>query len=70
MALKRMHLGFSPAQFKILGNLSDKLGLDKTNTLRYCVARIAEQEGVALVPSTGRRAAAPSHEAVTAITGR
>jgi hypothetical protein len=44
MALKRVHIGFSPSQFKTLEKLAAKLGLDKTNTIRYCVSRIAEQE--------------------------
>jgi len=46
MALKRMHIGFSPAQMKVLEKLALKPGLDKTNVIRYCVARVAEQEGV------------------------
>lgn len=45
MALKRIQVGLSPAQLRILEKLSTKLGLDKTNTIRYCVARVAELEG-------------------------
>jgi hypothetical protein len=46
MAIKRIHIGVSPAQLKILEKLSIKLGLDITNTIRYCVSRIAEQENI------------------------
>ena len=46
MALKRMHVGLTVAQVKVLEKLAMKLGLDKTSTIRYCVARIAEQEGI------------------------
>jgi hypothetical protein len=46
MALKRIQVGFAPAQLRVLERLSAKLGLDITNTIRYCVARIAEQEQV------------------------
>lgn len=51
MAVKRIHIGLSPAQLRTLEKLSAKLGLDTTNTIRYCIARIAEQENVAR-PST------------------
>jgi hypothetical protein len=44
MAMKRVHLGFTPAQVKVPEKLSARLGLDITNTIRYCVARVAEQE--------------------------
>jgi hypothetical protein len=46
MTYKRTNMGWAPAQYKILEKLSVKLGLDITNTVRYCVARIAEQEGL------------------------
>lgn len=46
MAIKRIHIGLTPAQLKILEKLNARLGLDTTNTIRYCVWRIAEQEGV------------------------
>jgi hypothetical protein len=46
MAIKRIHIGVSPAQLRILEKLSTKLGLDITNTIRYCVSRIAEQENI------------------------
>jgi hypothetical protein len=46
MAIKRIHIGLTPAQLRILEKLNGKLGLDTTNTIRYCVTRIAEQEGV------------------------
>ena len=46
MALKRIQVGFAPAQLRVLEKLSAKLGLDITNTIRYCVSRIAEQESI------------------------
>jgi hypothetical protein len=46
MAIKRIHIGVSPAQLKVLEKLSTKLGLDITNTIRYCVSRIADQETI------------------------
>jgi len=44
MAQKRLQVGFTVPQHKLLEKLAAKLGLDKNNTIRYCVARIAEQE--------------------------
>lgn len=46
MTLKRYNIGFHPQQQKLLQRLSAKWGLDITNTLRHCVARVAEQEGL------------------------
>jgi hypothetical protein len=46
MTMKRVHLALSPAQLKLLERLSAKLGLDKTNTMRYCINRVAEQEEI------------------------
>lgn len=44
MAVKKVNIGLHPAQFKLLEKLAAKLGLDKTNTIRYCINRVAEQE--------------------------
>ena len=46
MTMKKYYVGLSPSQERVLANLAAKLGLDKSNTLRYCLARIAEQEQV------------------------
>ena len=46
MALTRIHVGLTSQQVKILEKLTQKLGLDKTNTIRYCVMRVAEQESI------------------------
>jgi hypothetical protein len=46
MALRQFHVGLSAAQTKILEKLAAKLGLDKSNTIRYCISRIAEQENI------------------------
>ena len=46
MAMKRVHLALSPAQLKLLERLAAKLGLDKTNTMRYCINRVAEMEEI------------------------
>jgi hypothetical protein len=44
MALKRVHIGLTPKQLKTLEKLADRFGLDLTNTIRHCIARVAEQE--------------------------
>jgi hypothetical protein len=44
MGMKRIHVGFSPAQHKALEKLAAKWGLDVTNTIRHCVARVLDQE--------------------------
>ena len=46
MGIKRIHVGFTASQVRVLEKLAAKLGLDKTNAIRYCVARIAEIEKV------------------------
>ena len=46
MALSRVHIGLTSQQVKILDKLARKLGLDRTNTVRYCLMRVAEQEAV------------------------
>lgn len=59
MAIRRIHIGLTPAQLRILEKLSGKLGLDTTNTIRYCVWRIAEQEGVLEDTAPERRGTPP-----------
>lgn len=44
MTLKRIPLRLSPSQYKALEKLAVKFGLDITNTIRYCIARVIEQE--------------------------
>lgn len=46
MALKRLHISLSANQFRLLEKLALKLGLDKSSTISYCVARVAEQEAI------------------------
>lgn len=46
MALKRIHLTLSPAQLRRLDRLAEKLGLDRSNALRYCIARAADAENI------------------------
>jgi hypothetical protein len=46
MTMRKFHVGLSTAQAKVLEKLSAKLGLDKSNTIRYCISRIAEQENI------------------------
>lgn len=46
MALRKHYVGLSASQEKVLQKLAAKLGLDRSNTLRYCLSRIAEQEGI------------------------
>jgi antitoxin component of RelBE/YafQ-DinJ toxin-antitoxin module len=56
MALKKFHVGLSAAQMKMLEKLAAKLGLDKTSAVRYCITRIAEQEGLMADHATERGA--------------
>jgi hypothetical protein len=44
MQQKRINLGLSLPQYKALEKLAIKFGLDVTNTIRHCVARVIEQE--------------------------
>lgn len=44
MALTRIHVGLSPAQIKNLDKLANKLGLNRSNTIRYCISRMLETE--------------------------
>lgn len=44
MTLKRIPVRLSPSQYKALEKLSVKFGLDITNTIRHCIARVIEQE--------------------------
>jgi hypothetical protein len=46
MVLHRLHLGLTAAQLRKLDKLAAKLNLDRTNTLRYCLARTAEIENI------------------------
>ena len=46
MPMKRVNLQLSPAMSKNLEKLALRLGLDTTNAIRYCIARIVEQEGI------------------------
>jgi hypothetical protein len=46
MAPKKYHLSLYAPQQKLLERLAVKWGLDITNTMRHCIARIAEQEGI------------------------
>jgi antitoxin component of RelBE/YafQ-DinJ toxin-antitoxin module len=46
----------SAAQMKMLEKLAAKLGLDKTSAVRYCITRIAEQEGLMADHATERGA--------------
>lgn len=46
MVLRRIHVGLTAIQLRKLDKLAAKLNLDRTNTLRYCLARTAEAENV------------------------
>jgi hypothetical protein len=48
MAIQRIHIGLTPGQLKALDKLAGKLGLDRTNTLRYCLMRALEAEGISV----------------------
>jgi hypothetical protein len=53
MTMKRVHVGFTPVQMRLLKSLAAKLGLDLNNTIRYCISRVAEQESISLARSPG-----------------
>jgi hypothetical protein len=42
----RIHIGLTAAQLRKLDRLAQKLGLDRTNTIRYCLSRTCESEDV------------------------
>lgn len=44
MALIRIHVGFTPAQLKALDKFAVELALDRSNAIRYCIARTIEAE--------------------------
>jgi hypothetical protein len=44
MAFKRINLALSTAQMKSLDQLADKLGLDRTNAIRFCIAHTCEMQ--------------------------
>jgi hypothetical protein len=46
MALIRINLGLTPAQLRRLDKLAEKYQLDRTNTLRLCIAKTAELEKI------------------------
>lgn len=46
MAMKRIPLNLNDSQVKAIDKLGLKLGLDRTNTIRYCIARTLEAEGI------------------------
>ncbi len=46
MVLKHVNLGLTAPQLRRLEKLAAKLSLDRTNTIRYCIARVAEMEGL------------------------
>ena len=51
MAMARVNLYLSEAQIRALDKLAQKLGgLDRTNAIRYCIARCLEAEGIAIEP--------------------
>lgn len=44
MTSKRIPVRLSPQQYRALEKLSVKFGLDITNTIRHCIARVIDQE--------------------------
>ena len=48
MAMKRIPLNLNEAQLRGIDKLAEKLGLDRTNAIRYCIARTLEAENIAL----------------------
>ncbi len=46
MVLKHINLGLTAPQLRRLEKLAAKLNLDRSNTIRYCIAKAAELEGI------------------------
>jgi len=44
MASRRINFAMAPAMLKNLDKLALKIGLDRTNAIRYCIARTCEIE--------------------------
>ncbi|HEV2463530.1 MAG TPA: ribbon-helix-helix protein, CopG family [Acidobacteriaceae bacterium] len=49
---QRVNIRFTAAQLRRLDKLAEKLGLDRSSTIRYCITRIAETEKI---PAAERR---------------
>lgn len=46
MIIKAINFRLTAAQLRQLDKLAKKLNLDRTNTLRYCIAKTAEIEKI------------------------
>lgn len=46
MLVKNINLGLTAADVRRLDKLAKKLGLDRTNTIRYAIAKAAELENI------------------------
>lgn len=46
MVIKHINLGLTAAQLRRLDKLAQKLGLDRSNTIRFAIARAAELEHI------------------------
>jgi hypothetical protein len=46
MALRKYYVGLNTPLEKTLKKLEVKLGLDRSNTIRYCISRVAEWENI------------------------
>ena len=46
MVVKNINLALTASVLRKLEKLQAKLELDRSSTIRYCIARVAEQEGI------------------------
>jgi hypothetical protein len=51
MGTKRINLVLTAGMARNLDKLGAKIGIDRTNTMRYCIARTLEVEGIVVIPA-------------------
>jgi hypothetical protein len=54
MALTRVHVGFTPAQMKVLDRLTKKLMLDRNSVIRLALSKLDESESAKPYSASGR----------------
>lgn len=48
MTHERINLALTPAMLRQLDQLAKRIGLDRTNAIRYCIARTYDAESAAV----------------------
>lgn len=46
MLWKRVPLNLPPYLLRVLDKLADKYGMDRNNTIRMCISKVAAEEGI------------------------